>query len=242
MNRTGIAAAGPLGLEMIECTALTEPSMDGDEQAIIEVRSAYQAVSRPPASLPMPVEPLPESATAHEVLLDKLGARLAFERTGVRLYETMLGKLETEGTFAGGPTREELESILADEEMHFATVKTAIETLGGDPTSVTPCANQTATESCGLVQVMSDPRVGVGESLHTLLTAELVDNDGWEGLVTMCEQLGLQEMSAELQQCLAQEEEHLTNVRAWHLAYTTVLMSEGPKTREVAPMEDEATV
>ena len=37
--------------------------------------------------------------------LDKLGERLAFERTGVRLYEALISKHEALGSFAGGPDR-----------------------------------------------------------------------------------------------------------------------------------------
>jgi hypothetical protein len=43
------------------------------------------------------------------LLVDKLGERLAFERSGTRLYETLLSKFDSYGPFEGGPERAELE-------------------------------------------------------------------------------------------------------------------------------------
>jgi hypothetical protein len=47
-------------------------------------------------------------------LIDRLGARLAFERSGVRLYEALLSKLDASGIFDGGPSREDIERIVQD--------------------------------------------------------------------------------------------------------------------------------
>lgn len=51
--------------------------------------------------------------------LDKLSERLAFERTGVRLYEALLNKCQTLGESAPGPTLEDIEHIGSEELEHF---------------------------------------------------------------------------------------------------------------------------
>lgn len=48
-----------------------------------------------------------------------------------------------------------------------------------------------------------------------MLTAELTDNDGWELLINVTENLGYQDMAREFQRALENEEQHLKNVRGW---------------------------
>lgn len=76
-----------------------------------------------------------------EVLIDKLGERLAFERAGTRLYEAMLLKCgAVDG--ANNPVEvPQLAHIRDKEEKHFHMVRKALEKLGADPTAMTPCAD-----------------------------------------------------------------------------------------------------
>jgi rubrerythrin len=149
------------------------------------------------------------------VFLDLLGERLAFERTGTRLYEALLVKLEAADTHPGGPRREDLERIRDEEMEHFALLKRTIESLGADPTAMTPSADVIAVASHGLVEAVSDPRVTLNESLKAILTAELVDNDSWLLLADVAERLGHDEMAGEFRRALAEEEDHLARVRSW---------------------------
>jgi hypothetical protein len=48
-----------------------------------------------------------------------------------------------------------------------------------------------------------------------MLTAELTDNDGWRLLIQLADNLGYDELKAEFETALANEEEHLINVRTW---------------------------
>ena len=92
---------------------------------------------------------------AHPVVfLDKLGARLAFERMGTRLWEALLSKFDSYGSFTGGPTRDELERIATEEFEHFRLLNEAMIGLGADPTVVTPSANLQAnlSKAAGLFQ------------------------------------------------------------------------------------------
>lgn len=56
-----------------------------------------------------------------EVLIDKLGERLAYERAGVRLYEAMIAKAKALDTEKGAPPDlvETLQRIRNEEEEHF---------------------------------------------------------------------------------------------------------------------------
>lgn len=144
-----------------------------------------------------------------QVLIDKLGERLAFERGGVRLYDGLLVKCQAMGDEL---TAEEAASLLRfrDEEAeHFALVAQAIEELGGDPTAQTPCADLVGVESLGLVQAMSDPRTSLLQGLHVMLDAELIDNASWELLVKLARTAGHDAIADRFAIAVQQEAVHL---------------------------------
>jgi hypothetical protein len=146
---------------------------------------------------------------------DKLGERLAFERTGVRLYEGVLSKHIAYGGFPGGPTAEELAHHRDEELHHFRLLVDAMRSIGGDPLPVTPAADVAATASAGVGQVIADPRTTLLQSLEALLVAELVDNDGWDSLAGLAETIGRSELAAVFGGAKATEETHLADVRRW---------------------------
>jgi rubrerythrin len=147
--------------------------------------------------------------------VDKLGERLAFERTGVRLYEALISKLDAFGSFAGGPTREMLVDIMDEEYEHFALLSDAITKLGGDPTVVTPSANLHATMTAGVMAVVVDPRTTFAQCLEAALIAELADNAGWEALTELASQNGDDDLAALFEAAASEEAVHLENVRSW---------------------------
>src|SRR5690606_32315938 len=138
------------------------------------------------------------------LLLDKIGERIAFERGGTRLYDALLVKAqaalaagaelptaaealaangEDVASLQGAPTESALQTLerIRNEELeHFHLLCEAMKQLGGDPTAMTPCADAVATASAGLMQVVTDPRTTLAQSLNAMLTAELTDNAGWE--------------------------------------------------------------
>ena len=144
-----------------------------------------------------------------------LGERLAFERSGTRLYEALVSKHDAFGSFAGGPSKGDLEAILQEEYRHFTMLASTIEQLGGDPTVVTPSADLQATASHGIVQVIVDPRTTLLQSLEAILLAELADNACWEALIALAEQAGEDTLVQPFEQALVTEQEHLMKVRAW---------------------------
>ena len=147
--------------------------------------------------------------------VDKLGDRIAFERTGTRLYEALLVKYEGTEDKDNLPPLELLKQFHREEREHFIMLCEVMKQIGGDPTAVTPCANIDAVASQGWIQVMTDPRTSFEQCLHIIHLAELADTDSWEILVEMAEANGMKEFSNEFRNALAQEENHLLNVRNW---------------------------
>jgi rubrerythrin len=223
MNKTGSATAPHRLQEMLSGLDPFLAQSAGTAQAIAEVRIAYATQADPIGSVPMPASLSGVVKTAVKAVtgasptlfIDKLGERLAFEHSGVRLYETLLSKYDAYGSFSGGPSREDLQHILNDEFRHFTMVTQALEHLGGDPTAVTPAANLQATLSMGIIQVLTDPRTTLLQSLEGILLAELADNDCWEALSELAQQAGEEEIEKRFLLAYATEQEHLGKVRSW---------------------------
>lgn len=245
MNRTGLDMAPVSGDDMVDfarASAQEAPPEVGDSVAL---HRAYIEEADPNGSVPLPgtVKGMATTGMAKltgdkpEVFIDKLGERLAFERTGARLYEALIlkcaahqGDMTTEiraaGTVitqgdggaaadAGGVDLSVLKRIHDEEEAHFFLVARALTTLGADPTAVTPCADVAGVMAQGLMQTVTDPSTSVPQSLSALLTAELSDNAGWELLVELARQLGHDNMAVEFEAALADERRHLTTVKEW---------------------------
>jgi rubrerythrin len=168
-----------------------------------------------------------------QILLDKLGERLAFERTGTRLYDALITKCEVMLDDQISMTIDDLAGIRADEARHFLMLSDAIESLGGDPTSQTPSADMVGVEAMGLVQVLNDPRTSLAQSLHAIVTAELSDKAGWETLIALADEHELSDMVNDFTLALDQEREHLALVQTWYeeaigLAYGDVDLDAPP--------------
>lgn len=186
------------------------PTSSGGAAQLAEVRVRYAREGEPHATMPRA-----RVGAAKLPLLDKLGARLQFERTGTRLYDALISKLDAYGRFDGGPTRAQLLEIREEELGHALLVQDLIRELGGDPTVVTPCASLQATASRGIGDVLVDPRTSLVECLDAILVAELADQESWTQLVRIAEPLGDTALSAKLAKAHKTELEHLAKVRGW---------------------------
>jgi rubrerythrin len=157
-----------------------------------------------------------EARATEALLLDKMGARLAFERAGVRLYEALVSKRDGDpDPFPGAPSREDLQHLLDEEAEHFRMLSEAIRERGGDPTVVTPCANTEGVLGMGIQKVVTDPRMNLEASLEAILLAELADNEAWETLVAIADVAGEDALVSRFEKALEQEDEHLAKVRGW---------------------------
>jgi rubrerythrin len=254
MNRTG-AAISPAGTQaMTDAADQLSPAMPIDTTAMEADRMVYINDAESVGSIPPPlsVKGVVKTGVAKlkgsnpSIFMDKLGERIAFERTGVRLYEALITKYQAvtqvEGSAALPPADQAsglgaealatstmvqgeeagrtLERIRAEEHAHFRMLCEAMEKLGGDPTAMTPCADVSATASIGFMQVLTDPRTTLAQCLNVMLAVELTDNAGWELLIQLAEDAGEAELSGRFLAAKSQEEEHLLIVKAWLTSLT----------------------
>lgn len=223
MNRTGVQMSPIDSRAMLEDDGSLRGEA-GDEGASADLRTSYITESDGIGSVPLPATVTGAVAMgvamlrgdSPQILLDKLGERLAFERTGTRLYEALITKCEVMLDDDISMAVEDLEAIRADEARHFLMLSAAIESLGGDPTSQTPSADLVGVEAMGLVQVLNDPRTSLAQSLHAIVTAELSDKAGWETLIALADEHALPGMVNDFTVALDQEREHLALVQTWY--------------------------
>jgi hypothetical protein len=222
-NRTGIATSPKLTQEMVAGAQEFTPNPTPDGGIIARVREEYAREAEPLGSVPPPVTVTGAAKTALRgaqglrptQFVDKLGERLAFERTGVRLYTALISKFDAFGGFEGGPSREALVEIMNEEYQHFTLLSEAVVKVGGDPTVVTPSADLHATMTAGVMAVMVDPRTTFVQSLEAALIAELADNAAWETLHELAVQNGEDELADRFEMAQREELVHLENVKSW---------------------------
>jgi rubrerythrin len=220
-NRTGLKASPIDSDELLEALSLQETT-PAPETSADAIRSAYLHEAEAVGSMPAPttakgvVGSVAQTLTGKRlhVFLDKLGERAAYERSGTRLYDQMLRRA-AEFDLPEGMTVGRLQEIRDEEAQHFMLVSEAIEQLGGDPTTQTPCADVSAVQGMGLMQAMSDPRITLAQALQTLLAAELIDNASWELLIELADEFRQDELRDRFQAALAAEEKHLERVQTW---------------------------
>ena len=244
-NRTGIMTNPELSIEMIEGAKQATPSSQGDGTELASVRSEYIEEGVPIGSSPVMVEVSEDGESVGQfdglaVLLDKLGERLAFERQGTRLYEAFLQKCESLALEdASGPSIEELRHICEEELEHFHLLQNAIIALGGDATVQTPSADVAGVLSHGVMQVVSDPRTTIPQTLQAMLTAELVDNDGWQMLQDLAAELGQDDLEEQCGKAYEEEQEHLEKVREWLTSMTMDEASGSTEGLDASELEEE---
>lgn len=232
-NRTGIGKSPAHSKAMISGAEELTSSRGTNSHDMSSIDKLYIRESGRIGSMPMPdtlrgaLKSGMEKVTGRnpEVLLNKLGERLAFERTGVRLYESVITKCEAaDDQHPSGPvTVTALREIRDEEEEHFLLLNEAIESIGADPTAQTPDADVSGVAAMGIQQVLNDPRTTMPQCLEMLLTLELTDNAAWELLIKLADDLGMQDLTARFERARAQEDEHLRRVKAW---YEEMTMSE----------------
>jgi hypothetical protein len=222
-NRTGVQMS-PIDARSMERASDQLPAdAFAAEAGLASLRRPYIEDSEGLGSVPVPGTLKGTMASAADmikgthpqVLVDKLGERLAFERGGTRLYDALLIKCQAAPDALPAGALEVLRRFRDEEAQHFALVVEAIKGIGADPTAQTPCADLVGVESMGLMQAMNDPRTTLPQCLHVVLDAELLDNAGWEMLIGLARAMGHDDMAERFQLALDQETEHLVQVRSW---------------------------
>lgn len=225
-NKTGMDMS-PLQSKNMTDTEELSPVDQSDRSALTTMRREYLEISEPLGSVPVPgtvkgaLKSTMKKFTGRnpEVFINKLGERLAFERTGVRIYEQLILKCShaaENGTSPVDIPLERLQEFCNQEAEHFALLKECVEELGADPTAQTPDADASAVASLGLLKVVVDPRTSISQTLEAMLSLELTDNAAWELLIQLADDMSLSHMSERFDHALHQEEIHLVQVREWY--------------------------
>jgi rubrerythrin len=221
LNRTGLGASPIDGPRMVSAAADNPPGTVGDAAALHAACAPYVVDAPsigsvpPPAALRGVVEAAVKAVQLEKtaVFLDALGERIAFERTGIRLYDALLTKIRA----LGDPLpMYDIEVIRDEEHRHLRMLQDEVRRLGADPTAVTPSAEIAATASAGILTVVSDPRSTVAQTLYALLMTELADRAGWELAIRLARQRGDERLVREFGVALADEQIHVNRVRGWH--------------------------
>ena len=221
MNRTGIDMSPDNVEALLQAVQEFPPSSSGSAQTLAEYRQSYIEEADPIGTVPVPgtVKGAAKAGVQKllgrhaEVLIDKLGGRLAFERTGTRLYDAFIGKCLVRTDEAGTLPMEQFQQFRSEEAAHIGIVWDALRQLGADPTCVTPMADTNAVASIGLMQIITDPRMSIAQSLHAIHIAELADNDGWQLLIKLAQEMGQDEMASQFMQAMTDEDRHLAEIR-----------------------------
>lgn len=222
INRTGVQMSPIDAASLNHIAAEVPPDIGGSSEVLAKFRGKYIAEADRIGSVPVPGNlkglvgtALEKISGKHiEVLVDKLGERLAFERTGVRLYDALLAKTSLlEGV--SEPLIQSLRQFREEELAHMEMVKSMLQGLGADPTAQTPDADVAGVASMGIIKVISDPRTNLAQSLSALLSAELIDNAAWELLIKLAGHVDHSEWADKFNIALRQEAKHLATIRLY---------------------------
>jgi hypothetical protein len=238
-NLTGAALSPAAVRAMTEAADTLTPFTDIDTSDMEAQKMAFIGEAEAVGSVPSPtsVKGVAKAGVAilkggqPAIFLDKLGERLAYERTGTRLYEALIIKYraaqQAEGDVLPLATMPDdaqassedpgatLERIRNDELEHFTLLCEAMTAMGGDPTAQTPCADVTAVASSGFMQVLNDPRTTLAQCLNAMLAVELADNAGWEMLASLADEAGQTDLAGRFLAALGQEQQHLAIIKGW---------------------------
>ena len=231
-NRTGVQMSPLDARRMHEQHVELAPAAPQSpvSAATADMRARYIADAGPLGSVPPPgsVKGVLNTGVAMisgnspQLLLDKLGERLAFERTATRVLDMLITKVRSSQGDDGEALvpLDQLLTMREQEAGHFALVARCIEELGGDSSAQTPGGDLVGMESAGLLQVICDPRTSIVQSLHALLISEMADHYGWQILVALAATQKHTAMQREFELALEREAAHLQYVKAWFERHT----------------------
>lgn len=223
-NRTGIDMSPIHSKKMIEASKNAAVGA-GDGQSLYSMQFDYVEEGAFLGSVPLPgtakgaLKSILKMAQGRnpEMLINKLGERLAFERSGVRIYEHLIIKCNYSRSNGQLDIPEDrLQEFRDQEAEHFALLVECLEWLGADPTAQTPDADASGIAASGLMSVIMDPRTSLSQSLEAMLSVELTDNAAWDLLIKLAEDMGLSDMAQKFGVALQQENVHLDEVRQWY--------------------------
>lgn len=151
-------------------------------------------------------------------VIDLLNERLVFERAGVKLYDAIVQNMQKSKNPEVGRMLPTMKEHRGHEKEHEEWLEEQIRSLGGDAHGHTEMGDLITVESAGIERVVTTDQDLVHQ-LHGLLTAELVDNAGWELLLELADEAGDDAARREMRKRAHHEEEHLIFVRRAIVAF-----------------------
>jgi rubrerythrin len=152
------------------------------------------------------------AANNPEKTMDYLTERLTFERAAVKLYDTILHHLRGSNEPWTNRIVGQVEKYRNQEKEHEEWLEAQIRALGGTAHEKTDMGSVIERESRGLLDVASTD-VQLPHIFHALLTAELMDNAGWEILLELADRADDDEARQAFRKRLHEEQDHLQLAR-----------------------------
>lgn len=151
-----------------------------------------------------------------ELLLRKLGQRLAFERASVRLYEALIFKcLASRNGKKTVVSVDQLRQFRDEEVEHSLLLKTAIETLGFESDEWLPDADSDLLASLQIPKVFTRKNTTVLQCLEAVLIFATNDNAEWHTLHELFTNMGLQDLAEEFNLALEEDSRQLETISRW---------------------------
>ncbi|WP_437825264.1 hypothetical protein [Sorangium sp. So ce1153] len=145
--------------------------------------------------------------------IDLLNERLTYERASVRLYDSIVEKVGRAADAGLLNLLGQLREYRDQEKEHEEWLEAQIRALGGDAHAETDGSRLITIESQGIGQVVLDGDQNPAHLFHALLTAELVDNAGWQLLLELADEADDDEARESFRKRLHEEEDHLILTR-----------------------------
>ena len=146
-------------------------------------------------------------------VIDLLTERLTFERSGVKLYDSIIAKVEASVDEEARRLLDQLREHRDEEKEHEEWLEEQIRALGGDAHGQTEMSELVKRESRGIEDVILDGDNDLSHLVHALLVAELADHAGWDLLVELAEEARDRDAKKAFKKRLHEEEEHLLFAR-----------------------------
>lgn len=222
VNYTGIHMSPLDSVDLIYITEKTTPDVKGGLEDLTKAREEFIEESECIGSVPIPgtlrgaVNKALDALTNNNMVmyLDKLGERIAFERTGARLYDALIAKMDT--VYGSNKAiMDTLRQFHNEEIEHFKIAVTALEELGGDATALTPCADVSSVASEGVLKVITDPSTNIMQSLQAMLIAEMTDTASWELLIKLAHQVNQVDFIDQFERAFEEEKIHTQTIKQW---------------------------
>ena len=145
-------------------------------------------------------------------VIDMLSERLQFERSGVKLYDAVIQKMQSSREPVVAKMLDQMQEHRDQEKEHEEWLEECIRQLGGDDKQLSEKAKLVQRESKGIEEVIQRD-AEIPHLFHALLAAELVDNAGWDLLVQIADECDDTKAKRDFKKRLHEEEEHLILIR-----------------------------